>query len=88
MQNAKTAHTLTHWRYHLNEWVADYLTLEGHLKPEKIAERDTWDMKKRSDCANEIADDMQEKGEIRRLYKDFRGTIDDAQNVKVRKIAY
>ncbi|KAJ5219463.1 uncharacterized protein N7498_001562 [Penicillium cinerascens] len=28
---AQLAHTLTHWRFHLNEWVVDYLDRMGHM---------------------------------------------------------
>lgn len=84
MQNAKTAHALTHWRFHLNEWVVDYLDAEGYSTPEKIVERDGWSTKKRRRYANKVVDSMENTGEIKRLHRDFRHEIEDAQNKKVR----
>ncbi|KAK8248930.1 hypothetical protein IWZ00DRAFT_509542 [Phyllosticta capitalensis] len=80
--NAQTAHALAHWRYHLNEWVVDYLRMEDHLTPEKIVERDTWSTKQRQRYANEVVDDMAARGEIKRLHHDFRTEIDHARNAK------
>lgn len=83
MRNARTAHALAHWRYHLNDWIVDYLRQENYTSPEKIVERDSWSTKKRSKYANAIADKMEESGEIRRLHHDFRVEIDAARNEKV-----
>ena len=82
MRNAMTGHALAHWRYHLNEWVIDYLRDEGYLTPDKIVERDGWNTRKRRDFANSVVDDMEEKGEIKRLHKDYRTEIDSAREVK------
>jgi len=78
MQNAKTAHALAHWRFHLNEWVVDYLVEEDYCTPEKIVERDRWSTKKRRHYANKIVDKMVEDGEIKRLHRDFKNEIEDA----------
>jgi len=83
MRNARTAHALAHWRYHLNDWVVDYLKQEGYTTPEKIVERDSWNTKKRMKYANTIVDKMEESGEVRRLHHDFRVEIDTARNEKV-----
>ncbi|TKA74496.1 hypothetical protein B0A49_06567, partial [Cryomyces minteri] len=82
MRNAITAHALAHWRYHLNEWVVDYLAAEGYTSPAKIVERDAWSTKKRRAYANKVADEMEAKGEVRRLYRDYRCEIDTARNAK------
>ena len=83
MRNAQMAHTLNHWRYHLNECVVDYLALEGYCAPHRIVERDNWSIKKRRDYANKVVDEMEEKGEIRRLHRDYRTQIDYALEAKV-----
>ena len=72
-----------HWRYHLNDWILDWLENEGYETPEKIVERDKWSIKKRSDYANKVVDDMEKKGEIRALYRDFKTNLDTARNYKV-----
>ncbi|KAJ9637765.1 hypothetical protein H2201_004200 [Coniosporium apollinis] len=82
-QNAEIAHTLEHWRYHLNDWVVEYLKAEGYTAPEKIVERDEWSTKKRQKYANEIADEMERTGEIKRLYRDYRNEVDTARGDKL-----
>jgi len=79
MANARTLHTLTHWRYHLNEWVIDHMTSSGYLTPALIVERDGWSTKKRRKYANSIVDSMEEEGEVKKLYKDFRREVSTAQ---------
>ena len=83
MQNARMAHAFAHWRYHLNVWTIGYLENEGYLTPEKIVERDSWNTRKRSDYANRIVDDMEENGEIKRLYRDYKNEITTARTSKV-----
>ena len=82
MQNARIGHALAHWRYHLNEWVIDYLRDEGYLSPDKIVERDGWNTRKRRDFANSVVDHMEERGEIKRLHRDYRNEIDTAREAK------
>lgn len=79
MANARTLHTLTHWRYHLNEWVIDHMTSSGYLTPALIVEKDGWSTKKRRKYANSIVDSMEEEGEVKKLYKDFRREVSTAQ---------
>ncbi|MCJ1387042.1 hypothetical protein MMC17_010171 [Xylographa soralifera] len=81
-ENAEIAHSLLHWRYHLNDWILDWLRNEGYETPEKIVERDKWSIKKRSDYANKVVDEMEKKGEIRALYRDFKINLDIARNYK------
>ncbi|MCJ1402019.1 hypothetical protein MMC11_005238 [Xylographa trunciseda] len=80
--NAEIAHSLLHWRYHLNDWILDWLQNEGYETPEKIIERDKWSIKKRSDYANKVVDEMEKKGEVRALYRDFKTNLDTARNYK------
>lgn len=79
MANARTLHTLTHWRYHLNEWVIDHMSSSGYLTPALIVERDGWSTKKRRKYANSIVDAMEEEGEVKKLYRDFRREVSTAQ---------
>jgi hypothetical protein len=80
--NAQMAHTLHHWRYHLNSWVVDYLVREKHCTPEKLAKRDKWAIKKRSKYANKIVDRMEGCGEIKRLYTMYKSQVDFAVEAK------
>lgn len=73
-----------HWKYHLNEWVIDYLRIKGILADEKILERERWSVRKRTRYANETVDMMDTSGEVNRLYKDFNLNIKTAKGLKVR----
>ncbi|KAF2736059.1 hypothetical protein EJ04DRAFT_562825 [Polyplosphaeria fusca] len=76
--NAQMAHTLRHWRHHLNNWVINYLKGKGHLNAPKLVERDSWSIKERGKCATNIVDDMEASGEIRKLYKLYKDQINFA----------
>lgn len=76
-------HVLVHWRYHLYEWVIDYLQNKGIFSNEKILEREHWSMKRRRKYANDTVDMMDTSGEIDRLYKDFDLNIKNAKGLKV-----
>lgn len=81
--NAETAHALSHWRYHLNQWVLDWLQNEGYTTAEKILERERWSIRKKRDYANEVVDTMEQKGEVRALYRDFKHNLEAARDAKV-----
>lgn len=74
------AHTLAHWRFHLNEWVIEYLKNEGLFEAERILEREHMNRKKRSRLANQIVDQMDENGEIKKLWRDFHITLKTARD--------
>ena len=74
--NAQMAHTLRHWRWHLNTWVLDYLNRMGHCTPEKLVERDNMSQRKREKIANKIVDFMETSGEIRKLHKLYKDQVD------------
>ena len=76
--NAQVAHTLHHWRYHLYQWVKDYLAREGHLTAEKLVKRDQWNDKKRQKAAHKIVDGMERDGEIKKLYKLYKEQVEFA----------
>ncbi|KAI9779733.1 MAG: hypothetical protein M1839_007231 [Geoglossum umbratile] len=80
--NAETAHALTHWRYHLNEWVVDELHRQRLFDPNAILNRESWNTKRRSAYADSIMQQLQESGEISRLYRDFKNNLTEARNVK------
>lgn len=83
MRNARTAHVLAHWKYDLNQWVVDYLQDEGYLTAGSIVERDSWSTRKRQKFANQLVDDMESAGEVKRLYSDFKTQIEEAHRVDV-----
>ncbi|KAI9044974.1 uncharacterized protein KD926_010297 [Aspergillus affinis] len=68
---ATMAHTLTHWRFHLNEWVVDHLARVGHVSDEKVLERGHWSQKRKAKYASEAFRDMVEGGEVKKLWRDF-----------------
>ncbi|KAL2382429.1 hypothetical protein RJZ90_003271 [Blastomyces dermatitidis] len=79
---AQMAHTLIHWRYDLNEWVIDYLRRKGIFSDTKVLEREHWSQKRRSKYANQVVDDMEEGGEINRLWRDFNTNLKAAREAK------
>jgi hypothetical protein len=81
--NAMTAHALEHWKFQLNEWVVDWLEGEGHLTNEKIVRRDRWDEPRRRKYARKVVEEMDEVGQVKRLYRQFRDEIDSAREMKV-----
>ncbi|KAF2489703.1 hypothetical protein BU16DRAFT_531209 [Lophium mytilinum] len=81
-QNAEMAHILHHWRYHLNAWVVSYLESSGYCTPELLTKRDKMSVRKRRKAALKIVDAMEKKGEVNRLYRDYRNQLDWAQSAK------
>ncbi|KAH6641993.1 hypothetical protein C7974DRAFT_301691 [Boeremia exigua] len=73
--NAQVAHTLHHWRYHLNDWVKDWLQSNGHLTPEKLVKRDKKSDRRREKEARKIVDEMESKGEIRKLHRLYKDQV-------------
>jgi hypothetical protein len=80
--NAQVAHTLHHWRYHLYSWVKDYLAREKHLTAEKLVQRDGWSDKKREKAALKIVKNMEDVGEIRKLYHLYKDQMKYAAEVR------
>ncbi|EEH03670.1 conserved hypothetical protein [Histoplasma capsulatum G186AR] len=76
------AHTLIHWRYHLNEWIVDYLQRKGIFSDAEILERERWSQKRRTKYANQVVDDMDEVAEINRLWRDFNTNLKAAREAK------
>jgi hypothetical protein len=80
--NATTAHALSHWKYHLNEWVVTWLTSHGYCSAAALLERDGMSTKKRRNRANKIVDRMVDEGVLKTLWREFRNTADTARNSK------
>ncbi|KAH8754005.1 hypothetical protein F5882DRAFT_339084 [Hyaloscypha sp. PMI_1271] len=83
--NAEQAHTLIHWKWHLNDWVVSRLEDEGECTPAKLAERDKMKGKQRHKYANKIVDRWQAEGIIKTLYKDFKSQKDTARELQAQK---
>lgn len=73
--NAQVAHTLHHWRYHLNDWVKGYLESNGYLTPEKLVKRDAKSERKREAEARKIVDRMEREGEIKKLHRLYKEQV-------------
>lgn len=82
MSNAETAHELQHWRLHLYKWVVQWIDANGYSTAEKLVERDRWSTKKRRKYANRIADRMEKEGVVKKLWREFRDSIDRAAESK------
>ncbi|KAA8651931.1 uncharacterized protein ATNIH1004_000830 [Aspergillus tanneri] len=76
---ATMAHTLTHWRFHLNEWVVDHLQRMGYLSDENILERSHWRQRRKEKYAAEAVGTMIETGEVKKLWHDFHVTLRTAR---------
>ncbi|KAI9847023.1 MAG: hypothetical protein M1837_003379 [Sclerophora amabilis] len=79
-KNAKTAHALLHWKYHLNQWVLTWLDEEGYTSPNKVLERNDWNTNKKRKYANDIVDKMEEAGQTMALWQNFKDTVDKARD--------
>ncbi|KAJ4984370.1 hypothetical protein SVAN01_10143 [Stagonosporopsis vannaccii] len=73
--NAQVAHTLHHWRYHLNDWVKGWLQSNGYLTPEKLVKRDKKSDRKREKEARKIVDEMERVGEIKKLHSLYKDQV-------------
>ncbi|KAJ6143514.1 hypothetical protein N7471_002967 [Penicillium samsonianum] len=76
---AQLAHTLTHWRYHLNEWVIDFLDRTGHMDDDEILRRNDMSVKRRTRNANDVLDSMTGSGEVDKLWRDFHINLKSAR---------
>ncbi|KAF2851398.1 hypothetical protein T440DRAFT_467679 [Plenodomus tracheiphilus IPT5] len=73
--NAQVSHTLYHWRYHLYQWVKQYLAQQGHLTAEKLVKRDKSSNRKREKAAIKIVDQMEADGEIKKLWRLYKEQV-------------
>ncbi|KAL1849642.1 hypothetical protein Daus18300_013201 [Diaporthe australafricana] len=77
--NAEAAHGLLHWKPALRDYVYNTLQAEGWLAPEKLAERDQMKPKRRRKLADGIVEGWDERGTLKRLWADFKHTLEVAQ---------
>ncbi|GAB1742237.1 hypothetical protein NU219Hw_g7794t1 [Hortaea werneckii] len=82
MANARTAHTLTHWRWHLYQWAVMWLTKSGYMTDAKVVKRDGWSSTKRRKYANKVVDRMEADGVVGDLWREFRRNLDEARTSK------
>ena len=61
----------------------DWLKTAGHTEPAKVVERENWSVKKRGEFANKVVEGMEESGEIKALYRDFKINLEAARDSKV-----
>lgn len=80
---AQLAHTLTHWRYHLNEWVVDYLERMGHMSDDEVLRRNDMSQKRKTRNAVEVISQMVEAGEVDKLWRDFHLSLKSAREKTV-----
>ncbi|KAH6724364.1 hypothetical protein BKA61DRAFT_28404 [Leptodontidium sp. MPI-SDFR-AT-0119] len=81
-QNAEQAHTLIHWRWHLNDWVVGNLEEQGYLEPAKLAAREKLTTNKRMKLANSVVDAWGADRTIKNLYHDFKSQLETARELK------
>ncbi|RMD41950.1 hypothetical protein DV735_g3145, partial [Chaetothyriales sp. CBS 134920] len=77
--NAQMGHKLTHWKYHLNEAVLQYLEEQNLLSADSVVARDKLSNKKREKEAEAVVDGMAAVGKIAQLWRDFQADLDDAR---------
>lgn len=77
--NAEMGHKLTHWKYHLNRSLMDYLESQDVLSAESIIAREKLNKKKREKEAENIVDSMEETGVIAEFWQRFQQDLDDAR---------
>ena len=80
--NSARAHALLHWKWHLNDWILDWLQNRGYTSPEHVVERENWSSKKRTKFANKVVDEMVEE-EVKNLWRDFKNQLSEAREQKV-----
>ncbi|KAJ5291583.1 hypothetical protein N7478_000834 [Penicillium angulare] len=76
---AQLAHTLTHWRFHLYEWVVGYLERKGHMADDEILRRSNMSQKRKTRNAIKVLESMIEAGEVEKLWRDFHTNLKTAR---------
>ncbi|KAI1451183.1 hypothetical protein F5Y02DRAFT_367563 [Annulohypoxylon stygium] len=80
--NARTAHSLIHWKHALKEYVEEQLQVEGWMDANKLEERERMREGKRRKLANKIVDGWRKQKIVASLYRDFKATLEDARTKK------
>ncbi|KAE8145534.1 hypothetical protein BDV25DRAFT_133700 [Aspergillus avenaceus] len=81
---AKMAHTLIHWRFHLNEWVVEHLSNMGYFNDEEVVKRNHMSQRRKARHAADAMGIMVYEGEIKKLWRDFHITLRAARESAVR----
>ncbi|KAJ5664126.1 hypothetical protein N7507_004857 [Penicillium longicatenatum] len=76
---SRLAHTLTHWRFHLNEWVVDYLDRMGQMADSEVLRRNGLSQKRKTRNAIAVLDGMVATGEVEKLWRDFHTNLKAAR---------
>lgn len=76
--NAQMGHKLTHWKFHLNETILEYLEEQGVLTDQQIVAREKKSKSSREKEAEAIVDSMEETGKVDELWADFQRDLKDA----------
>ncbi|KAK4230847.1 hypothetical protein QBC38DRAFT_356128 [Podospora fimiseda] len=78
--NAEIAHTLLHWKWSLLDWVDVRLMEDGHMLPERLAERSRWKPKKLYKLVDEIVEGWEKQGVVKSLFGDFKSQLERARS--------
>jgi hypothetical protein len=70
---------LTHWRFHLNEWVVDYLDRMGQMADSEVLRRNGLSQKRKTRNAIAVLDGMVATGEVEKLWRDFHTNLKAAR---------
>ncbi|KAK4140516.1 uncharacterized protein C8A04DRAFT_39814 [Dichotomopilus funicola] len=81
--NAEMAHQLTHWKMALLDWVDARLIRDGYMKAEKLVERNVMTPMQRGRLVDKIMADWVKSGDVYDLYRNHKGTLEKARNMKV-----
>ncbi|KAL3480420.1 hypothetical protein BJX99DRAFT_220767 [Aspergillus californicus] len=82
-KNTEMAHKLTHWRFHLNEWVLEHLRILGYMSNKKIVKRSKYSQKKKNKHAAKAFMKMIESGEVEKLWRDHHIDLKVAREASV-----
>lgn len=84
--NAETAHSLTHWRPSLRDWVDARLEAEGWMAAARIVEREKMKPRRRERLADEIVEQWRDGDIVKNLFMDFKRTIESAREKDPTKV--
>ncbi|KAL1881399.1 hypothetical protein VTK73DRAFT_4159 [Phialemonium thermophilum] len=78
--NAETAHSLIHWKHHLQDWVTMSLEAQKYMEPKKLKEREQMKAKKRYRLVDQIVEKWATDGTLKSLYGEFKRALEAARN--------
>ncbi|CAG8950204.1 hypothetical protein HYFRA_00008441 [Hymenoscyphus fraxineus] len=74
--NANKTHLLSHWRYHLYQWVIDNLEAEGELSAQKLVKREKMKPWKRQRYVENVVERWQADDKIKNLFRDYKNSVE------------